>query len=76
MSSSNTRSVLPGNGIGTSDESITARAKIPAPPRRISQSTKNEEECPCISRLLLTMGALAHCLAILQVKGGIHQRDV
>lgn len=40
--SNSTRSVLPGSGIGTTDESTTARKKSPTPPRCINQPRKCE----------------------------------
>jgi hypothetical protein len=46
VSSSNTRSVLPGKGIGTTEESITARAKIPTPPSLISHWKKSDDDFP------------------------------
>jgi hypothetical protein len=49
VSKSNIRSVLPGNGIGTTDESIIARANSPTPPSRISHGRKREEDFPWVS---------------------------
>ena len=37
VSNSSTRSVLPGSGIGITDESTTASANIPTAPRCINQ---------------------------------------
>src|SRR5215469_2452214 len=42
--SSKIRSVLPGNGIGISEESMIASPKSPTPPRFISQRMKSDED--------------------------------
>ena len=49
VSNRSTRSVLPGNGMGTTDESTIARANSPTPPRCISQPRKPDDFFPAIA---------------------------
>ena len=52
VSNSRTRSVLPGSGIGTIEESTIARANSPTPPRWISHPRNPDELFPASADVL------------------------
>src|SRR5215831_17118329 len=49
VSSRSTRSVLPGKGIGTTEESITASARSPTPPSCIKRWKKYDDDVPLVT---------------------------